>query len=166
MKLNKVARIINTRGLKGEVKIKSFTNMQTDKFAVGNILYIIKDSKNIPLKIKEYRVIKDTETLLFENHEDINLIEKYKGFELFINENFEVVLEENEYLLDDLIGIKIKQNGVIKGVVVDIITYPQGDYLVIETSDGERLIPFRDEFILSQNNETIEIIDMEGLLWK
>jgi len=160
----KVGTIAGTRGLKGEVKIKSSTNMQNDRFRIGNILYVNDSEKIIPLEIKTYRVINKIDVLSFNNLQDINKIEKYLGFELYMSSDQEVNLNENEFLVEDLIGLKIYQNKIFKGVVKDIITYPQGDYLLVETDNGEKLVPFRDEFIKHQSVDRIDIFEMEGLL--
>ena len=65
--------------------------------------------------------------------------------------------------------MKVFQGNILIGYVNDVKPYPQGDYLEILTIDKvKKLIPFRDEFVISVNLETerIEIVNMEGLLWK
>jgi 16S rRNA processing protein RimM len=160
----KVGTITGTRGLKGEVKVKSSTNMQTSRFMIGNTLYIHDSEKLIPLEIHTYRSINKVDVLSFKKYLDINKAEKLVGCELFMSSDYEVKLSENEFFVDELIGMKVFQNKKIKGVVKDIVTYPQGDYLLIETENGEKFVPFRDEFIEYQDDERIDIIDLEGLL--
>ncbi|MDT8337045.1 MAG: ribosome maturation factor RimM [Candidatus Izemoplasmatales bacterium] len=160
----KVGTISAMRGLKGEVKVKSFTNMQAERFIVGNKLYVLENNKYIPFEIESYRVIKNSDFLSFKGYEDINKIEKYQGYDLYMESDYYIDLEENEFFVDELIGLKVYQFNQHKGIVKDIVTYPQGDYLIIETEDGARLVPFRDEFIEEQSDEKIVIVDMEGLL--
>ncbi len=160
----KVGKISGLRGLKGEVKIKSFTNMQEERFIVGNTLYIEYNQKYIPVEIISYRVIKNADNLIFKNHEDINKISQYLNCDLYMDEDYEINLEENEFFIDELIGLKVYQAKELKGYVKDVVTYPSGDYLVIEVEGVEKLVPFRDEFILEQTDTKIVIIEMEGLL--
>ncbi|MGD9760903.1 MAG: ribosome maturation factor RimM [Candidatus Izemoplasmatales bacterium] len=164
MEYFKIGEIAAMRGLKGEFKIKSLTNMQRERFKVGNKLFILENNIYKQLIISSYRVINENDYLSFEGYDDINKIEKYRGFDLFIEANQTVELADNEFFIEDLVGLKVYQSNVLKGIVKDIISYPQGDYLEIETVDGDRLIPFRDEFIESQDKEKIIIIEMEGLL--
>ena len=164
MEYLKIGIIKATRGLKGEVKIKSLTNMSSERFKIGNIIYVIKDNKYLPLTIANYRLINNQDILTFKEYEDINKAEKLLGKEKFIPVNQEVELEDNEFLVDDLIGLKVIQTNTVKGIVKDVVTYPQGDYLVVETENGDKMIPFRDEFILDQTEEDITLIEMEGLL--
>lgn len=164
MDYQKIGTITAMRGLKGEVKIKSLTNMQAERFIVGNKLYILENERYLPLEILSYRVIKNSDILSFKGYEDINQIEKYQGYDLYMEADYSIDLAENEFFVDDLVGLKVYQFNELKGIVKDIAAYPQGDYLVIETQDGDRLVPFRDEFIEEQSSEKIVIIDMEGLL--
>jgi 16S rRNA processing protein RimM len=160
----KIGTISAMRGLKGEVKVKSLTNMQTERFIVGNKLYIFENNEYRPLEIESYRVIKNSDILSFKGYDDINKIEKYQGYDLYMESDYDIDLAENEFFVDELIGLKVYQFNQLKGIIKDIVTYPQGDYLVIETEEGDRLVPFRDEFIEDQSTEKIVIVDMEGLL--
>lgn len=162
----KIGTITAMRGLKGEVKIKSLTNMQAERFLVGNKLYILENDKYLPLEIISYRVIKNSDILSFKGYDDINKIEKFQGYDLYMEADYSIDLAENEFFVDELIGLKVYQFNEIKGIVKDIQTYPQGDYLVIETESGDRLVPFREEFIEEQSSDKIVIVEMEGLLWK
>ncbi|MFA7075107.1 MAG: ribosome maturation factor RimM [Candidatus Izemoplasmatales bacterium] len=164
MNLIKIAKIVTTRGIKGEVKVKSLTNMQEERFKVGNSLYILENEEYRSLKISSYRVIKNNDILTFEGYDNINEVTKFVGHDLYSDENQDIVLSHNEFFIEDLIGLKIYQFNQFKGVVKDVITYPQGDYLVIETNSGDKFVPFRDEFIENQDDEQIILIDMEGLL--
>ncbi len=164
MEYLKIAEIKATRGLKGEVKIKSLTNMQNNRFKIGNELFVIENGVYKPMIIVDYRVIKDIDILTFKGYDEINKIEKHVGSDLFIENIKPEDLEDNEYLIEDIVGLKVFQNHILKGYVKDVVTFPQGDYLEIETEDGLKLVPFRNEFILKQTDEEITIIEMEGLL--
>lgn len=164
MEYIKVGVIATTKGLKGEIKIKSLTNMQDDRFKPGNKIYICENNQYIELTIKSHTIYKNQDVLIFKGYEDINKIEKYKGYDLFVPIDQEVFLQENEFFIEELIGLKVYQGKNLKGEVVDIVTYPQGDYLVIQTETGDKLVPFRDEFIESQDEEKISVVEMEGLL--
>lgn len=164
MEYLKIAEIKATRGLKGEVKIKSLTNMQNNRFKIGNELFVIENGVYKPMIIVGYRVIKDIDILTFKGYDEINKIEKYVGSDLFIENVKPEDLEDNEYLIEDIVGLKVFQNHILKGYVKDVVTFLQGDYLEVETEDGLKLVPFRNEFILKQTDEEITIIEMEGLL--
>lgn len=164
MEYIKVGIIATTKGLKGEVRIKSLTNMQDDRFKAGNSIYIFENDQYKELIIKSHQIHKNSDMLIFKGYEDINKIEKYKGYDLYVPIDQEVFLDENEFFIEELIGLEVYQGKEFKGEVKDIVTYPQGDYLLVATETGDKLIPFRDEFIENQDEEKITVVEMEGLL--
>ena len=168
MEYLKIGKIVNTRGIRGEMKIKPLTDFQEDRYKIGNTVYILFEGTYIPFVIKKYNSHKNLDFVILKDNEDINLIEKYKGSDIYVDSDSEITLYEDEYHLSELVDIDVFQSNLNIGRVVDVLEYPQGDYLVIEKHNGERKsIPFRDEFILEIDieNKTIKIIDMEGLLW-
>ncbi len=156
-----VGKIVNTHALKGEVKIKSYSNM--DRFNKGNILYL--GESHIEVRIKTHRVKENFDYVVFENYEDINLIEPYKNKLLYIKETDLEELEENEYYIKDLIGLKVyNEDKVYIGTVKNVSEYPANFMLEVLKDDGKiALIPFRKEFVL-EVKDVIIIHEIEGLV--
>lgn len=167
MKLKCIGKIVNTRGLKGELKILSKTDFKAERYSESGNLYILFGENYLPVKVESYRVFKGLDILKFKGLDDINKVEMYKGSDLYA-EDIKIESDNpDEYHSDQLIGLKVIQNELFKGEVVSIREMPQGDYLNVLKPDGTiSPIPFRDEFIMTINLEKqfIEIIDMEGLL--
>lgn len=162
-----VGTIVNTHGLKGELRILPDTDFQSVRFAKGKTLYLAFGETMISLQIKTHRPHKGFDLLTFEGYEDINLVEPWKGSSLLADNEPLHPQSKNEFHIDELIGRQVVQNGAIKGEIVGIRTYPQGDYLEIRIHDGTvRLVPFRDEFVLQvdRGGGPVEIVWMEGLL--
>jgi len=158
-----VGKIVNTHALKGEVKIKSYSNM--DRFNKGNILYL--GESHIEVRIKTHRVKDNFDYVVFENYEDINLIEPYKNKLLYIKETDLEELEEDEYYIKDLIGLKVyNEDKVYIGTVKNVSEYPANFMLEVLKENGKiALIPFRKEFVL-EVKDVIIIHEIEGLVWK
>lgn len=161
MEFFEVGRIINTHGLKGEVKIESYSSL--DRFNKGNKVYI----ENKEYTIKSNRKDKGFEYVVFEKYEDINLILFMKGKSVFIDKSKLEDLEEDEYYYHDLIGLPVyNEDNKLLGKVKDIREVPQGELLVVEKLDSKKtgLIPFRKEFVVSVTKESIIIHEIEGLI--
>ena len=97
----KIGKIVGTHALKGELKIRSFSDFNDQRFVVGHKLYLneIVD----PFIIKTVRVHKGNYLISFEGLQDINLVEKYIGYNVYgLKEDVE--LDDDEYFYDDLIG--------------------------------------------------------------
>ena len=96
----KIGKIVGTHALKGELKIRSFSDFNDQRFVVGHKLYLneIVD----PFIIKTVRVHKGNYLISFEGLQDINLVEKYIGYNVYgLKEDVE--LDDDEYFYDDLI---------------------------------------------------------------
>ena len=156
-----VGKIVNTHALKGEVKIKSFTNF--DRFKVGSILYLSTDY--IQVKVKTHRVKDNFDYITLEGYEDINLILPYKNKSLYISDDQLEELNEDEYYIKDLINLKVyNEDKKYVGIVKDVSEYPQNFMLEVEKEDKKiALIPFRKEFVISVS-DCIIIHEIEGLI--
>ncbi len=167
MELISIGRIVNTRGLKGEVKVMPDTDFKQERYFGSGKLFLRCQDEDLPVKVKSFRTYKGFDFLVFEGLEDINLVERFKGCELMAQARGIHPASANEFHVKDLIGIKVFVNGIFKGEVVAIREYPQGDYLEIaSTKIPHALVPFRDEFIVNIDREEgkIDVVEMEGLL--
>ena len=166
MELINIGVVANTHGLRGTVKVKSFTDFVKERYKKGNVLYILFKKEYIPFTVDKFRTTKGLEYVDFVEITDINVAEKYKGCELFFKKTEEHVLPADEFYFRDLIGMEVHTDTYI-GVVHDIREYPQGEYLIVKR-DGLKnaIIPFIKEFVVKVDEEgkKIFITEMEGLL--
>ena len=114
MDLVVVGKLINTHGLKGEVKIKSDFERKELVFKKGKKV-IIDDTE---FTITHYSVFKDIDLLQFEGYTDINDIEKYKGYLVYIDRD-RLDIKDGDYLYADLLGMNIVNENGTYGSVVD-----------------------------------------------
>ena len=97
MEYMNVGKIVNTHGIKGEVRIKSAFSDKSI-FNVGNILYV----DNNELEITSYRVHKDYDMVTFKGINDINDVLKYKGKDVLVKRD-----SINNFIIEDLIGYEV-----------------------------------------------------------
>ena len=167
MKYNEIGKIAQTHGLKGEVKIKTDSDFVDKRYEVGATVYYKDKNNYIPLKVKSHRSMLNYELVMFEGLESIEAITPYLN-KILYGIRDKNLLDEGEHYYSDLIGMKVYQNGIIKGTIKEIKEFPQYDYLsVLDQNNKEKLVPLLEEFILNidEENGIIEIVDMEGLLW-
>lgn len=163
MSYYRIGKILNTHGLKGDLKVQVITDF--DRFEKGSTVYLLYKDEYKTLKVCKKSEYAPHILVRFENHEDINLVEKWKGSELFITEAEQEALPDGEYYYHQLIGLEvINENGDHRGVVHQIREVPQGNLLVVKKPDGKNaLIPFRDEFIKKVSQFRIIVKEIEGL---
>lgn len=158
----KIGTIYNTVGLKGEVKVKSYSDFNDVRFKVGNTLYVNGD-ENKPVVVHSYRESKGIVLVSFKNLQDINLIESYKGFDLFMNRS-DLKDDGDGFYYFDLMGCEVydQDNNKI-GIVTDILESGANPILRV---NQKTLIPFVPSFIKAVDiiNKRIDIEVIEGLL--
>lgn len=146
--------IVNTHGLKGEVRILSDSDTPKERFKVGSSLKYINDVKEGELVIKSFRFHRQFILLTFKGIDHINDIEWIKGSKIYCKKT---KLEKGKFYLSDLInkGV-VNQEGKTIGIVTSIINQGPYDSLIIKLEDGRTTnIPMVDEFEI--NFDGIEI---------
>ena len=143
-----IGKIVNTHGLKGEVRILSDFEKKDKVFIPGMTIYIgRKKEKEV---INSYRHHKVFEMITMKGYSDINEIIRYKGLYVYIKKE-DLKLDNNEYLDSDLINLDVYVNNEVVGVITDIRDSGHNKFLVIKTSDKDVFVPMQDEFIKEVN---------------
>lgn len=157
-----VGEIVNTFGIKGEVKVKSETSF--DRFKKGTTLYIFENGVYNSITIDSHRVHQGLDIITFNGITNINDCLKYKGLRIYTTHKDK--LPEGEYYYEEIIGLNALVDGKVIGKVKDIRELPKGILLEIDVDGVTKLVPYVKEFIGEVTSETIEIKPIEGLLWE
>ena len=116
-----VGQIVNTHGIKGEVKVKSNSDFTDTRFQPGEVLIVNHHHNEIEMTITSYRIHKGFHMLKFEGINHINDVEQYKGDYLFQERDHEdIELNENEFYYSDIIGYGFNNDTPI-GRVINIL---------------------------------------------
>lgn len=163
MKYIRVGKIVNTHGIKGELKIISDFKYKDKIFKDYFFIYIGKEK--IKEQINSYRKHKNFDMITLKGYTNINDVLKYKGEYVFINKE-DLLLNENEFLNEDLIGFKIVYNNLENVLVIGIEKYPSSDMLKVNYDDNFKLIPLTDGIIerIDFSNKEIILKNIKGLI--
>ena len=165
--LLKVGVITTTHGVRGEVKVYPTTD-EPERFL--DLEYVLLDTgKELRrLDIKNVRFFKNLVILKFDGIDNINDIEKYKGRDLWIPREEAQELDEDEYYIADLLGMKVLlEDGSEFGALKNVMETGANDvYIVDSVEHGEVLLPAIKECILDVDLEknTMTVHLMKGLL--
>lgn len=160
MELIKIGKIVNTHGIKGELRLLSKFPYKDKVFVKNMIIYINKDNKEV---INSYRKHKNFDMITLEGYTNINEVLKYKGKNVYIDSN-DIKLDSGAYLDEEIIGLNVIYEDKDKGIVTDIERYDKTSLLVIK-GDKEYLIPYNNNMIdrIDINDKKIYIKDIKGL---
>ena len=155
-----VGEIVNTHGIKGEVRIISEFKYKKEIFKKGFKIYIDKEKEMI---INTYRVHKMYDMVTFESINDINDVIEYKGSNVYINRSD---LKIDGILDEDIIGLNAYSIDKEIGIVTEILKSKAHDILVVEKNKKRSLIPYINEFVekIDLENKKIYIKEIEGLI--
>ena len=165
--LLQVGVITQTHGVRGEVKVFPTTD---DAARFKNLKHVMLDTgkETLPLEIESVKFFKQFVILKFKGFDNINDIERYKRCPLLVERENAVPLEEGEYFIADMIGMKvITDEGENFGILKDVMETGANDVYVIEhPSEGEVLVPAIKECILDVDieNRQMKIHVMNGLI--
>lgn len=156
-----IGEIVNTHGLKGELRIVSDFAFKESVFIPGMKIYLGKRKQE--MTITSYRPHKIYDMILLEGVNDINDAIAFKGDSVYVKRED---IKIDGYVKEDIIGLDVYHADEKIGVVKNIIHNPNQDLLVIQVKNQQKMIPYVDEFVknidLSNHRMDIEII--EGLL--
>ena len=150
-----IGDIVNTHGIKGEVKIKSNLKHKDLIFKKNNIVKV----DNETFTINSYRVHKNFDMVTFKEINDINDVLKYKGKKIYIDKS---QINEDVLFDEDYIGLEVYSDRFI-GIVDDVISNNKQEILVIKNKDKKYMIPLIDEFVKSIDDKII-IKEIDGLI--
>jgi 16S rRNA processing protein RimM len=157
-RLFSVGKIVNTQGIRGEVKIISQTDFPELRFAKGNQLIMIDPATGS----QQLYYVK------FTAWNNINEVEKYKGWLLKVSEDDLAKLDDEEYYYHEILGCKVvTSQGEELGTIVEILTPGANDVWVVKRAKGKDiLLPVIDDVIVNVNitNKMVTIEVMEGLI--
>lgn len=161
MNLIKIGKIVNTHGIKGELRLLSKFPYKDKVFIKNMPIYINKENKEV---ITSYRKHKNFDMITLEGYNNINEVLKYKGKVVYINSE-DIKLDKDTYLDEEIIGLEVIYQENKKGIVTDIERYDKTTLLVIKSNDKEYLIPYNNDIIekIDINNKVIYIKDIKGL---
>lgn len=164
-----VGKIVNTQGIKGEVRVIATTDFIEERFRPGSRLYLFTEGKNIPISmvVKSHRPHKQFQVISFEGYHSINDVEQFKGSMLKISAKDRKELSEGEYYFDQIIGLEVwTEEGDKIGFIKEIIQPGANDVWVVKRDKkSDLLLPYIDDCIKEVNIAERKVIVhlLEGL---
>lgn len=163
MEYLKIGKIVNTHGIKGEVRILSNFKYKGKVF-IKHFKVYIGHNKQEEI-ISSYRPHKQFDMITLEGITNINDVLKYKGKPIYINKD-DLKLDANEYLDEDLIGLKVIMQDKTYGTITKIERDRFQDKIVVNNDGIIYLVPYVCDIIKTINLEegTMTLEYIKGLL--
>lgn len=165
----KVGKIVNTHGIRGEVRVISTTDFTEERYQVGETLYLFRDGQDVlNLTIASYRRHKNFDLLSFEGYPNINDVEAFRDGILKISEKQLGALNEHEYYYHEIIGLTVvddEENEI--GKITEILSPGANDVWVVKRKgQKDALIPYIESVVkdIDLTEGVVHVEIPEGLL--
>ena len=159
MKYFEIGKIVNTQGVKGDVRVIPMTD-DIRRFDLLKSVLVCNGKTEQVIAIEQVWYHKKFVIIKFEGVHDMNTAEKLRNSMLKIEESEALPLNEDEYYIRDLYEMDVIENGEKIGVIKDILFTGANDVYVVKNQETneEILIPAIKQCILKvdvSNNQMI-----------
>ena len=138
VKYFEIGHISNTHRLKGEVKVRPFTESKNDFKNFKHVL-IDFDGELKKYEIENVRYQNDVVLLKLKTIDTIEDAEKIKNHYIKISRDDAKKINDDEFFIADLIGCEVYENELL-GVVEDVFTAGASDVYVVKRKGKKDLL--------------------------
>ncbi len=158
-----IGKIVNTHGIKGELRIISDFELKEKVFAPGIKIYIGKEKDS--QIIKSNRNHKMFELVTLEGFDNINQVLKYKNKFVYVKKSV-LSLAENEFLMQELVGYEVVEFKESYGKIVEIVKNNSQTLLLVE-GNKKFYLPYVKKYIekVDTLSKKIYTKDIEELIF-
>lgn len=128
-----VAKIVAPQGIRGEVRVQTYTESPMDLKVLK--LHSPKLSDGSFHFVRRLNPTSSVIVAKIDGVNDRNSAELLRGTDLFINRSDLPELKDGEYYQTDLIGMRVVRDGLTIGFVDNIQNYGGGDILELDTGE-------------------------------
>lgn len=166
--LYKIAKLTRSHGLGGAFKVEPYNDHFEEIVASAPLTVCDRNGENSrAVKLDYLKFTKHQKIVKFKESNDRSESELFVKGHLLAPRHALPTLTESEYYIDDLIGLRVVDlDGKQLGVIKDVINYPAQDVYVIETDQGDKMVPAVGAIVreIEINKNVIRIENIPGLL--
>ena len=160
----RIGRIVNTHGIKGELRLLSNFKYKDRVFVQNRKIYIGEEHQEE--LITSYRHHKVFEMITLAGYDNINEVLKFINKDVYVKKN-DLNLGKKEFLDEDLINLNVIFNNEEVGYVVAVKQInPKNKIIEAKINDKLIMVPYHDDFIkdVDLDNKKIELNLIEGMI--
>lgn len=166
-----VGKIVNTHGIRGELKVVTQTDFPEIRFKPKSRLVLQhpeQTRQTLDVVVESSKTHKQMYLVKLKQFDDINEVEQYKGWLLKVRKSDLAELEENEYYYYEIVGCAaVTEEGEELGVITEILQPGANDVWVVQRKQGKPLLlPYIEQVIkhvdVAEKRVTVHLL--EGLM--
>ena len=162
-----VGKIIGTHGIKGQLKVHSYSGNFESLNAARSVVLKSADGTLREFTLKSINANSGKFIIGFTDFDDIDQVKPLVGNELCLKRRHLPKLTDDEYYWSDLIGLQVfTDDGTLLGTIAEIFETGSSDIYVVRDKKREYLIPAIADVVklVDLDSGKIVITPLEGLL--
>lgn len=167
-----VGVIVNTHGIRGDLKVLSKTDFPEKRFAKGSklVMFHEQSGQSQKIEIESSREQKGLYVIRLKGYSNINEVEKYKGWVIKVSAAEQGTLDDGEYFYHQIIGCEVfTEEGQFLGTITEILSPGANDVWVVEQQEGKGksiLLPVIDPVVkqVDVTSKRVTVHLLEGLV--
>ena len=162
-----MGKFLKPLGLKGELRVAIFNNTSMALKMGIDIWLSTKEKEYFSRKIEKIQITSKKSCIKLAGCNKREEAENIQGLVFFLPRDKFIPLDENEHYLVDLIGCQvIDENRKSIGSVVDVLSMPSQNLIVVKTEGNEIFIPYVDAHIalFDEKGKILIVKDVGGLI--
>jgi 16S rRNA processing protein RimM len=162
-----VGKIIGTHGIKGQLKVHSYSGNFESLSAARTVVLKSADGSLREIPLKGFNANSGKFIISLQDFDDIDRAKPLVGNELCLKRCHLPKLTADEYYWSDLIGLRvIIDDGTLLGTIFDIFETGSSDIYVVRGEKREYLIPAIADVVKQVDLERGEMVitPLDGLL--
>jgi len=163
-----VARVVRTRGLRGEVVADLLTDFPGRFEALEDVIAIAPDGTRRSLRIEEHWFQANRIVFKFGGYDSIDEAKELAGFQIAVPASDRIELPKDQFYEWELAGCRVETiDGESIGVVREVMRTGGVEILVVAgDAGGEFLIPMAEEICveIDVSRKLVRVNPPEGLL--
>ncbi len=149
-----IGYVAGTHGIKGEIKVKLYTDFVDERFAIGNTVYLEHNGKMNPYTVAQAHMHKGFLLVKFAEIGNLNEVVEWRSLRLCVSSEQLGKLDKDEIYLHDLMNMEVETlNHEPLGRVVELLD-SGAHYILRVQGEREILIPYVKAFIKEVDMDT------------
>ena len=147
-----IGSFASAHGVRGQVCVRSFTENPKDILRYAPLT----DESGARVFVLTFTGSKGDDLIVsVEGISDRNEAERLRGTALYALQSALPATDENEWFINDLVGLTATAEGKPYGRVIGVHNFGAGDILELERTDGKNeMLPFTKAFVGAVNEKT------------
>jgi len=162
-----IGRIVGTHGIKGQLKVGTFSGNADTLSSVDTVLLGVAGGDPVPFRVGRVVAHGKKVAVSFQGYDDINEVLPLVGREIFVRREQLPEPEPGEYFWCDLLGLEVRTDtGDRLGEIVSIMETGSNDIYVVREGTTEILVPALEDVVIDVDLEKrlMRVVLPEGLL--